>query len=94
MRRDARPQLDTTDPAFHAEAPTPEQMADAGERQRLVRAAVDQLPDDQATVIRAAYFEEKTHSEIADALDIPLGTVKSRLRLAVGRIRDALEPLP
>jgi RNA polymerase sigma-70 factor (ECF subfamily) len=49
------------------------------------------LSADQLTVIRKAFFEDKTHTAIADELRLPLGTVKSRIRLALGRLREALE---
>lgn len=58
-----------------------------------VHAALDALPEDQRAAVQLAYFEGLTQSEIATALGIPLGTVKTRLRLALGRLRTALAPL-
>ena len=55
-----------------------------------MRKAVGQLSNEQARVIELAFFEEKSQSEIAAQLQIPLGTVKSRLRLAIGRLRKLL----
>ena len=49
------------------------------------------LSADQLVVIQKAFFEDKTHIVIAEELKLPLGTVKSRIRLALGRLRDALE---
>ena len=49
------------------------------------------LSADQLVVIQKAFFEDKTHTVIAEELKLPLGTVKSRIRLALGRLRDALE---
>lgn len=60
------------------------------ERERRVRAALKTLPDEQAAVVRMSFFLHKPHAEIAHELRLPLGTVKSRLRLAFGRLRDAL----
>jgi RNA polymerase sigma-70 factor, ECF subfamily len=55
-----------------------------------VHAALERLPDDQRDVVRLAYFEGLTHSEIARRLDLPMGTVKTRLRLAFEKLRVAL----
>ena len=55
-----------------------------------VHSALDALPEDQRAVVRLAYFDGLTQSEIAERLGIPLGTVKTRLRLAFGRLRTAL----
>ena len=93
LRREGRPEVDMTDPYFDQDEPTPDQNTLAKEQQKIIQEAVNGLPDDQADVIRRAYYEEKSHSEISDVLDIPLGTVKSRLRLAMGRIRQAAETL-
>jgi RNA polymerase sigma-70 factor (ECF subfamily) len=53
-----------------------------------VRKAVQSLPPAQREVIELAYFHERSHSEIADRLGIPLGTVKGRVRLAMSRLRQ------
>jgi RNA polymerase sigma-70 factor (ECF subfamily) len=60
---------------------------------RTVHAALDTLPQDQRAAVQLAYFEGLTHSEIAARLAVPLGTVKTRLRLAFGRLRAALAPM-
>lgn len=57
---------------------------------RIGRAVAD-LPADQAEVVRLAFYSDKPHAQIAQDLGLPLGTVKSRLRLAIGRLRVALE---
>ena len=56
-----------------------------------VRFALDGLPADQRRVIELAYFGGFSHSEIADMLDAPVGTVKGRMRLALGKLRGRLE---
>lgn len=71
----------------------PEQSASEAERRTLVRAALDTLPPDQRNVIELAYFGGFSHSEIAARLSLPLGTVKTRTRLAMGRLREALSTL-
>ena len=72
-------------------APSSEDYFLANERDARVRLAVDALPDDQAAVVRMSFFGQKPHTDIARELAIPLGTVKSRLRLAMAKIRDAWE---
>jgi RNA polymerase sigma-70 factor (ECF subfamily) len=57
---------------------------------RQVHEALQTLPEEQRTAVRLAYFEGLSQSEIAQRLGIPLGTVKTRLRLAFGRLRIAL----
>ena len=49
------------------------------------------LPENQAQIVRLSFFAEKPHAEIAQELGIPLGTVKSRVRLALARLRGLLE---
>lgn len=61
------------------------------ERDAAVRNALTALSPEQQTIIRLAYFSEKSQTEIADELGIPLGTVKSRTRLAMNRLRARLE---
>ena len=57
---------------------------------RHVRAALEELPDDQVEVIELAYFGGFSHSEIADVLGMPMGTVKGRMRLGLEKMRRAL----
>ena len=65
-------------------------MAASQDRDRL-RDALDELSREQMTVVRLSFFEDRPHSEIAEVLKIPIGTVKSRLRLAMGRLRSLLD---
>jgi RNA polymerase sigma-70 factor (ECF subfamily) len=67
-----------------------EDRAELSLRRERVRAAVAQLPDDQQRVLALAYFNGYTHQEIANALQQPLGTVKTRLRLAMQKLRQIL----
>lgn len=61
------------------------------EQQReLVSDALETLTPDQYEVIKLSYIDGMTHTEIAEQLDVPLGTVKSRMRLAYGKIRERL----
>jgi RNA polymerase sigma-70 factor, ECF subfamily len=68
-----------------------EEYAIAAETAEQVRTAIAALPDNQAQIVRLAFFAEKPHAEIAQELGIPLGTVKSRVRLALARLRGLLE---
>jgi RNA polymerase sigma-70 factor, ECF subfamily len=91
IRRDRHPVLDPDDPLLVPDpAPLPDRMAEAAQEEHDVRAALHELPADQALVVNLAFYEGKSHGEIAAALAIPLGTVKSRLRLAFRRVRGRL----
>lgn len=79
------PIVDREEPA---QADTQLQAAQAGRR---VRAALDALSPEQLEVVRLSFFDDEPHSVIAARLNLPLGTVKSRLRLAMKRLRDLLE---
>jgi len=59
-----------------------------------VKAAIERLSDEQSRVIKLSFIEERPHPEIASLLGIPLGTVKSRIRLAMNRLRDLLDEEP
>ena len=54
-------------------------------------ALVAELPTEQIQVVQLAYFEGLSHAEVGKALEVPLGTVKSRLRLALSKLRGAME---
>jgi RNA polymerase sigma-70 factor, ECF subfamily len=60
------------------------------EEARRVRGALAELPEDQSKVIKLAYFGGFTHSEIADLLEMPIGTVKGRMRLGLEKMRRQL----
>ena len=89
VRRERRPELDPED--F---MPEPDADADAGlvlaENEGRLRLALKDLPADQIQVVELSFFADKPHSQIAVELGIPLGTVKSRLRLAMSRLKRAL----
>lgn len=81
-------------PMRHVAPSEPDEAGTPGWRVHAqVHAALDALPADQRTAVQLAYFEGLTHSEIAQRLGIPLGTVKTRLRLAFGRLRTTLAGL-
>lgn len=91
VRRERRPELDPDDPALvPAAAPQADLVLQAKEHHVLIQNALQALPPDQARVIALSFFEDKPHGEIAGELGLPLGTVKSRIRLAFARLRAAL----
>ncbi len=71
----------------------PDAIVYGAERDSRVREAMKSLSEEQARVVRLSFFQEKPQSEIATELGIPLGTVKSRVRLAMARLRECLEDL-
>jgi RNA polymerase sigma factor (sigma-70 family) len=95
IRRERRPELNPDDPmlAPDAERGAEEGLAAAEDEDRL-RLALKTLPPDQVRVIELSFFADKPHSQIAAELEIPLGTVKSRLRLAMLRLRTAMGEMP
>ena len=95
LRRSAgkAPKLDLDDEALiegQAGAELTDSEAIRRETSRRVRGALGELPDEQSQVIGLAYFGGFTHSEIAEMLGMPLGTVKGRMRLGLEKIRVML----
>lgn len=79
------------DPA--SDAPGPEALIVAGERHRVVHAALAHLTAELRHLIELAYFAGMSHGEIAAALGQPLGTVKTRIRSAMMQLREHLTSL-
>lgn len=71
----------------------PDQILNTAERAERLRAALRGLSPDQLSLVRLSFFEDKPHPEIAKALNIPVGTVKSRLRRSMMVLREILEDL-
>lgn len=95
LRKERHPEVDADDPAVVALADPSEGADDRlsrTQRARLVREAMRGLPPEQMEVVRLSFFGDQPHSEIAARLGLPMGTVKSRLRLAMKKIRAALDP--
>tara|TARA_A100001037_G_scaffold298725_1_gene323018 strand:+ start:5349 stop:5936 length:588 start_codon:yes stop_codon:yes gene_type:complete len=91
IRRERRPDPDPNDPSMAQEQPeSPEALVSTGREQKRLSDAIGALPDEQAEIVRLAYFEDLSHSTIAERLGLPLGTVKSRIRLALSRLRAGL----
>ena len=91
VRRDGRAAPWTEDEGVDLDEP--ERQLLAAEREALVRSKMVSLPAEQLRVIRMSFFDGLPHSQIADLLGLPLGTVKSRIRLALQRLKDGLGDL-
>jgi RNA polymerase sigma-70 factor (ECF subfamily) len=79
---------------LEARGPGPMDIAQDEERRERVRASVDRLPDFLRQVVLLAYFQGMKYREIADILDIPVGTVKSRLHAALVKLQEAWTASP
>lgn len=91
-RRADKPALDENEPTLQpTELAPPDALVALSQMESKVRAALAELPEEQAALIRAAYYEGMSQSEIAQNMGLPLGTVKSRLRLAFGKLRSRLD---
>ncbi|SIR27150.1 RNA polymerase sigma-70 factor, ECF subfamily [Pseudacidovorax sp. RU35E] len=75
------------------DAPAPDERLHARRCEHRLREALRRLSPDQVRVLHLSYFEDQPHARIADELGIPLGTVKSRVRLAVAHLRKLLDGL-
>lgn len=75
------------------ESPRADAVLAATQADGRVRAALADLTEEQRRVVELSFYQEKAHAEIADELGIPLGTVKSRLRLAMNKLRGILDDL-
>jgi RNA polymerase sigma-70 factor (ECF subfamily) len=87
-RRESHPEIDADDPVLAGQPePQPDHIHETRQAEHTLRDAVEALPPDQATVLRKAYFEDKSHNAISEELGLALGTVKSRVRLGLARLR-------
>ncbi len=90
-RKSKRPEFDPNDPAFVPEDVQPaDRELEARDDASRLRMALSKLPPEQSKLLELSFFEEISHSSIAERMNLPLGTVKSRIRLAFSRLRDAL----
>ena len=92
-----RDRVDFVDPSEYAldipddQTPDADGQLDAQTREDVLRGAMEGLPEEQRALVRLAFFDSLSHSEIAIRTGLPLGTVKSRIRLAFSRLRRSLE---
>ena len=92
LRKDNRPLPDLNDPSFfQMPVDKSDDILERVEEEQKIKNALKNLPLEQAKLILSAYYEEKSHRKIADETNLPLGTVKSRIRLAINRLRTQLE---
>jgi len=92
IRRTTKPELDPNDPLLLPSAPpAADQVITGAERDQLVRAAIVELPEEQRQLLQQAFYDGLSHREISEQTGTPLGTVKSRLRLAFLKLRSKLD---
>ena len=92
QRRQRRPELMADDPILRPpEIQTPDETVSRDQLDEAVRERLAELPQDQLILVQAAFYDGLSHSEIARTFNLPLGTVKSRIRLAFGRLKGELE---
>jgi len=90
IRREKRPEFDPNDPFFQPEpAAAADQQIEDGRLKEWIGSHILDLPKSQADILRRAFFLDQTHSVIAEELGLPVGTVKSRIRLALKKLRVA-----
>lgn len=91
FRRESRPELTAEDLGMDScVRPEADEAIADGQLGDELGARIESLAPDQAVVIRMAFYQDKTHQAIAEELDLPLGTVKSRIRLALGKLRAGM----
>lgn len=94
IRRERHPEDLADEPEMLPAAPAAaDEALSAGERDARILRAVNSLSAEQAEVVRQSFFQDRAHGEISRDLGLPLGTVKSRLRLAMDRLRSQLGDL-
>jgi RNA polymerase sigma factor (sigma-70 family) len=87
-------QLDeATEQTVAGDSPDPEALASLGEEAFILQQCLGQLDDSQRKVITLAYLQEQTHQELAQQLQLPLGTVKTWIRRGLGKLRVCMERL-
>jgi len=92
IRRARRPEPDMNDPSFRPEeVQQADRFVEAAQDEERVKEALKTLPEEQADLIRQVYFQDKSHRVIAAETGLPLGTVKSRIRLALKKMRLTIE---
>lgn len=92
IRRATKPDLDPDEPMLTPEeAPRADVVCELKERDARIKEAVRRLPAEQREAMMLHFYADEPHSAIAERLELPLGTVKSRLRLAIEKVRRELD---
>ncbi|CAH0338911.1 sigma-70 family RNA polymerase sigma factor [Rhizobium sp. CECT 9324] len=92
FRKERRPTFDPTDPAFVPDdVPAADVEYEGRQEADRLRRAMETLPPEQLELLKMSFYKEASHSAIAAELGLPMGTVKSRIRLAFAKLRAALE---
>ena len=91
LRRERRPDPEMLIFMQETNAPNAEAEVERNAFQSRLHATLAQVPANQLEILKKAYFEDLSHSDIAQQLGLPLGTVKSRIRLALIRLRGLLD---
>ena len=92
FRKSRRPEFDPNDPALVPDdQETPDHLVEQTEIEENVRNVMDSLSANERNVLMLSFYENLSHSEISKQLSLPIGTVKSRIRLAFAKIRSALD---
>ena len=89
-RKDRRPEPEALDWGGEGEEPDQAEIYEAQQETRRLVAALGDLPEKQRALIQRAYYGDASHSEIAAETGLPLGTIKSRIRLALDRLRTRM----
>lgn len=87
LRKVSRPEVDADDLDLADDALPASEMLSQQEETDIMADAISALPPEQADLLYKSFFEDKTHADIAKETNLPLGTVKSRIRLALDRLR-------
>ncbi|MGM0631850.1 MAG: sigma-70 family RNA polymerase sigma factor [Pseudomonadota bacterium] len=92
-RRDRKERRVAVEDMWHEAEAAEEPLVDLQQKraETRIRKALSELPDEQAQVLFKAFMEGKSHNEVAEELQIPLGTVKSRIRLALGKLQVMID---
>ena len=92
FRKSRRPQFDPNDPLFVPDGePAPDALIERLQTEESLRKIMETLSSNERNVLMLSFYENLSHSEISKQLNIPVGTVKSRIRLAFAKIRATLD---